>query len=92
MKFKKVLVFLLAAALIFSAFTVSVGAETVEKFEVGVKLESTAIYKPGDNVTVTISADQNTGMCPMLYFATISSLYVPLPEPGAPKMIMFFIR
>lgn len=66
---------LLAAALIFSTSMVTVNAETVETvetietFEVGVVAETTtpvsfspAIYKSGDEVSVKISADQNTGI------------------------------
>ena len=69
MQLKRILAIFLAAALIFSALTVSVGAEPLEEiFEVGVAAETTtpvssspAIYNAGEDVTVTISADQNTG-------------------------------
>ena len=72
MQLKRILSMLLAAALIFSTSMVTVNAETVENietFEVGVVAETTtpvsfspAIYKSGDEVSVKISADQNTGI------------------------------
>ena len=72
MQLKRILSMLLAAALIFSTSMVTVNAETVETietFEVGVVAETTApvslspaIYKSGDEVSVKISADQNTGI------------------------------
>ena len=72
MQLKRILSMLLAAALIFSTSMVAVNAETVETietFEVGVVAETTtpvsfspAIYKSGDEVSVKISADQNTGI------------------------------
>ena len=68
MQLKRILAIFLAAALIFSAFTVSVGAEPLEILEVGVAAETTTpvssspvIYNTNEEVTVTISADQNTG-------------------------------
>ncbi len=68
MQLKRILAIFLAAALIFSAFTVSVGAEPLKVFEVGVAAETTTpvssspvIYNANEEVTVTISADQNTG-------------------------------
>ena len=68
MQLKKILAIFLAAALILSAFTVSVGAESLKIFEVGVAAETTTpvstspvIYNAGEDVTVTISAVKNTG-------------------------------
>ncbi len=72
MQLKRIISMLLAAALIFSVSMVTVNAETIEineTFEVGVVAETTTpvslspvIYKSGDEVSVKISADQNTGI------------------------------
>ena len=69
MQLKRILAIFLAAALILSAFTVSVGAESLNVFEVGVAAETTTpvssspvIYNAGEDVKVTISAVQNTGI------------------------------
>ena len=71
MQLKKIAAIFLAAALILSAFTFTVTAEDseTETFEVGVVAETTtpvslspAIYNSGEEVTVTISAVQNTGI------------------------------
>ena len=68
MQFKRILAIFLAAALIFSALTFTVGAETLNVFEVGVAAKTTTpvstspvIYNANEEVTVTISAVQNTG-------------------------------
>ena len=69
MQLKRILAIFLAAALILSAFTFSVGAESLNVFEVGVAAETTTpvssypvIYNAGEDVKVTISAVQNTGI------------------------------
>ena len=72
MQLKRIFAILLAATLIFTAFAAPVNAAAVDAngtFEVGVVAETTApvsaspaIYKSGDNVSVKISAVQNTGI------------------------------
>ena len=69
MQLKKILSIFLAAALIFSVSILNVGAEVVETFEVGVEAEtatpvssSPKIFNTGDDVSVKISVDQNTGI------------------------------
>ena len=75
MQVKRILSMLLATALIFTTSMVTVNAETaetvesIETFEVGVVAKtatpvsvSPAIYKSGDEVSVKISAEQNTGI------------------------------
>ena len=69
MQLKKILAIFLAVALVFSALTISVGAQSVKTFEVGVEAETTApvssspkIFNSGDDVSVKISVRQNTGV------------------------------
>ena len=69
MQLKKILAIFLAATLIFSVSTISVGAEVVETFEVGVEAESATpvssspkVFQNGDDVSVKISVHQNTGI------------------------------
>ena len=69
MQLKRIFAIFLAAALIFSVPTFSVGAEAVGTFEVGVVAESATpvstspkIFNHGDDVSVKISVDQNTGI------------------------------
>ena len=69
MQLKRILAIFLAAALILSAFTVSVGAESLNVFEVGVAAETTTpvssspvIYNACEEVKVTISAVQKNGI------------------------------
>ena len=69
MQLKRILAIFLAAALIFSVPVVSFGAESTETFEVGVVAETTTpvssspvIYNSGEEVSVKISADKNTGV------------------------------
>jgi len=69
MQLKKILAIFLAATLIFSILTVSVSAESVNNtFKVGVVAETTpissspAIFNSGEDVSVKISVDQNTGI------------------------------
>lgn len=77
MQLKKILAIFLAATLIFSAAILSSGAETVnDTFKVGVVAEtatpistSPMIFNQGEEVTVKISVEQNTGIS-FLYFDT----------------------
>ncbi len=69
MQLKKILAIFLAATLIFSATVVPAAAESVETLKVGVVAETTTpissspvIYNQGDEVSVKISVDQNTGI------------------------------
>ncbi len=69
MQIKKILAIFLAAALIFSATAVTAVAENNEIFKVGVEVISSApIFSSsapiccGDEITVRVSVDQNTGV------------------------------
>ena len=69
MQLKRIIAIFLAAALIFSVPAIPAGAENINTFEVGVVTETTApvssspiIYNSGEDVSVKISVDQNTGI------------------------------
>ena len=69
MQLKKLFMFLVAATLMVTAMTLAVMADTEETFELGVTAETAApistspmIIKPGEEVTVRISANKNTGV------------------------------
>lgn len=86
MQLKRIFAIFLAAALIFSVAALGVGAEAVETFEVGVVAESATpvstspkIFNSGDEVSVKISVDQNTGISFLrfvIYFDTDALEYV----------------
>ena len=76
MHLKKIIAIFLAAALMLSALAIPVSAEDTEIFKVEVEAQTTTstlsslpiIYNPGDEITVTISASQNTGISSLMLY------------------------
>ena len=91
MHFKKILSIFLAAVLTLSMLTVfAVGTEETEIFQVEVEAETTAstlsasplLYRPGEEIKVTLRASQNTGVTSVMLYVDYDETVLEVSEAG----------
>ena len=91
MHFKKILSIFLAAVLTLSMLTVfAVGTEETEIFQVEVEAETTAstlsasplLYRPGEEIKVTLRASQNTGITSVMLYVDYDETVLKVSEAG----------
>ena len=91
MHFKKILSIFLAAVLTLSMLTVfAVGTEETEIFQVEVEAETTAstlsasplLYRPGEEIKVTLRASQNTGVTSVMLYVDYDETVLKVSEAG----------
>ena len=91
MHFKKIRAIFLAAVLTLSMLTVfAVGTEETEIFQVEVEAETTAstlsasplLYRPGEEIKVTLRASQNTGVTSVMLYVDYDETVLKVSEAG----------